>query len=409
MSDKYLGSEVIRLKSMPKNWLIKNFIDVATLQRGKDLPLDLRSPGSYPVIGSNGVAGYHSEFVSKGPGVLVGRSGSAGKVTFIETNFWPLNTTLWVKDFHENDPAFIYYFLSHFDFGRYTAGVSVPTLNRNLVHPIKVRIPPLPEQRAIARALRAVQGAREARLREVALERERKAALMERLFTHGTRGEATKTTEIGEMPESWSVVKIGDISSALGSGVTPRGGEKSYLSDGIPLIRSQNVLMNKISLDDVAFISLDVHRSMNRSEVKPGDLLLNITGASIGRVAYVPKSIEVANVNQHVCRIRFADSISSGYVSYFLSYPKGQSQIMGSQFGTTRQGLNYGNVRAIKLPLPTILEQNEIAGILQACDSKIAALENEARLHQELFRAMLEELMSGRLKAGELAAAESGG
>ena len=114
MSDKYNSSEIIRFKLKPKDWLIKNFVDVATLQRGKDLPLDIRSPGSYPVIGSNGVAGYHSEFVSKGPGVLVGRSGSVGKVTFIETNFWPLNTTLWVRDFHENDPTFIYYFLSHF-------------------------------------------------------------------------------------------------------------------------------------------------------------------------------------------------------------------------------------------------------------------------------------------------------
>ena len=75
---------------------------------------------------------------------------------------------------------------------------------------------------------------------------------------------------------------------------------------------------------------------------------------------------------------------------------------MGSQFGTTRQGLNYGNVRAIKLPLPAILEQNQIAGILQACDSKIAALEQEARLLEELFRGMLEELMSGRLPAGAL-------
>jgi len=283
------------------------------------------------------------------------------------------------------------------------AGITtLPILNKSNFEMTNIPLPPLPEQRAIALALRAVQGAREARQREVALEREHKAALMEHLFTKGTRGEATKQTEIGEMPESWKVVKIGDISSTLGSGITPRGGEKSYLSDGIPLIRSQNVLMNKISLDDVAFISLEVHRSMNRSEVKSGDLLLNITGASIGRVAYVPKSIKVANVNQHVCRIRFADSISSGYISYFLSYPKGQSQIMGSQFGTTRQGLNYGNVRAIKLPLPAILEQNQIAGILQACDSKIAALEQEARLLEELFRGMLEELMSGRLPAGAL-------
>ena len=83
-------------------------------------------------------------------------------------------------------------------------------------------LPPLPEQRAIARALRAVQGAREARLREVALERERKAALMEHLFTHGTRGEATKMTEIGEMPESWKIIKFGDILKLSENGMKNR-------------------------------------------------------------------------------------------------------------------------------------------------------------------------------------------
>lgn len=278
-------------------------------------------------------------------------------------------------------------------------GATYPAISDSDLFNQLISLPPISEQRAIARSLRGVQASQEARRREMALERERKAALMEHLFTHGTRGEATKQTEIGEMPESWEVARVGDFSSALGSGVTPKGGEKSYLKEGIPLIRSQNVLMNKISIENVAFISAEVHQSMIRSEVKPGDLLLNITGASIGRVAHVPESLKMANVNQHVCRIRFYDSISSEFASYFLSYPKGQSQIMGSQFGTTRQGLNYGNVRALKLPEPPISEQKQIAYILQACDSKITALDHEARLLDELFRAMLEELMSGRLSA----------
>ena len=85
-----------------------------------------------------------------------------------------------------------------------------------------------------------------------------------------------------------------------------------------------------------------------------------------------------------------------------MAYAKGQSQIMGSQFGTTRQGLNYGNVRAIKIPRPSLSEQQHIANVFHVCDSKIAALEREVTVLEELFRAMLEELMTGRLSATAL-------
>jgi len=185
----------------PQNWQARELGVVITLQRGKDLPVQLREPGSYPVIGSNGIVGCHSQCAAEGPGVLVGRSGSVGKVTWVEDDYWPLNTTLWVTDFHGNHPKFVAYFLEYLDLGRYTAGVSVPTLNRNTLHPIKVTIPPLTEQRAIAGNLRTVQEAKEARQRELVLERERKAALMDFLFTHGTHAGETKETEIGPIPE----------------------------------------------------------------------------------------------------------------------------------------------------------------------------------------------------------------
>src|SRR6516225_4251770 len=113
-----------------------------------------------------------------------------------------------------------------------------------------------------------------------------------------------RETPLGLLPADWSVRPIDDLAAQVGSGVTPRGGRESYLKEGVPLIRSQNVLMNRLDLTDVAYIGEDVHESMSRSSLQPGDLLLNITGASIGRVAVVPAWLQTANVNQHVCRIR---------------------------------------------------------------------------------------------------------
>ena len=105
------------------------------------------------MIGSNGSLGFHNASSAKGPGVTVGRSRSVGKVNWIDDEFWPLNTTLWVKDFHGNDPKFVYRLLQWLDLGKYSEGAGVPTLNRNLLHPLEVGIPLLDEQKRIAAVL----------------------------------------------------------------------------------------------------------------------------------------------------------------------------------------------------------------------------------------------------------------
>jgi type I restriction enzyme S subunit len=141
---------------VPDHWEVKSLIDVSTLQRGKDLPKQNQIFGQYPIIGSSGVIGYHKEFVCVGPGVVTGRSGSIGNYTYVEENYWPHNTGLYVKDFHGNNPKFIYYLFHLVDFRKYATGVSVPTLNRNCIHSAIVAIPPQPEQVQIARMLSTV-------------------------------------------------------------------------------------------------------------------------------------------------------------------------------------------------------------------------------------------------------------
>lgn len=136
------------------DWLDETLGDVLTLQRGFDLPETERHAGSFPVIASTGQVGTHNEAMVKGPGVVIGRSGSLGGGQFIRTDFWPLNTTLWVKDFKGNDVRFCYYLLKSLDLATFNAGSGVPTLNRNHIHPLPVRIPAdVSEQRAIAHIL----------------------------------------------------------------------------------------------------------------------------------------------------------------------------------------------------------------------------------------------------------------
>ncbi|CUR69349.1 restriction endonuclease subunit S [Pseudomonas aeruginosa] len=138
------------------SWKELNLGDVIELKRGYDLPKGKRSVGEVPIVSSSGISDFHSESMVKGPGVVTGRYGTIGEVFYIDGDFWPLNTTLYVCDFKGSDPRFISYFLRTLDFQAYSDKGAVPGINRNHLHTAKIRIPTLPVQKAIARVLDAL-------------------------------------------------------------------------------------------------------------------------------------------------------------------------------------------------------------------------------------------------------------
>jgi type I restriction enzyme S subunit len=135
-------------------WRKTTLGEFVSLQRGHDLTDPERKAGSVPVMGSAGQNGFHDTALAKGPGVVIGRSGASfGQVHFSPLDYWPHNTSLYVTDFHGNDPRFAYYFLNSIDFGGYNSGSAQPSLNRNFIYPIEIAVPGIEEQRAIAHIL----------------------------------------------------------------------------------------------------------------------------------------------------------------------------------------------------------------------------------------------------------------
>ena len=149
------GSKVpeIRFAGFTEDWEQRKVIDVAPLQRGFDLPTSQMEEGTYPVVMSNGIGGHHSAYKVKGPGVVTGRSGTIGKIHYIEESYWPHNTALWVTDFNGNLPKFVYHLYQRLDLSHFGSGSGVPTLNRNDVHDAKVFVPSVDEQEKISEAL----------------------------------------------------------------------------------------------------------------------------------------------------------------------------------------------------------------------------------------------------------------
>ncbi|UWX54343.1 restriction endonuclease subunit S [Maribacter litopenaei] len=202
---------------------------------------------------------------------------------------------------------------------------------------------------------------------------------------------------MGWIPENWDVGRISDYTSKIGSGSTPRGGSQIYVSSGVPFIRSQNVLNNSLLLDTDSLIPRGIHEMMKNTFVKPGDVLLNITGASIGRSCVVPKDFVEGNVNQHVCIVRTVkEKLNNHFLQIFLSSYSGQKSILTMQVGGNREGLNHSGVGSIKIPIPSLKEQKTIAQCLSTWDTAITKLGNLIKVKKKRKKGLMQQLLTGK-------------
>ena len=192
---------------------------------------------------------------------------------------------------------------------------------------------------------------------------------------------------LGDVPEHWEVTFIKYITKKISSGKTPLGGAEVYTDEGVIFLRSQNIYNDGLHLDDVSFIPHEIHASMKSSAVKKNDVLLNITGGSIGRTCLVDCEIGEANVNQHVCIIRTSKDKYAKWLSVFMKSNSAQSQIFYSQTGAGREGLNFSQIGNMRLLFPPFVEQQEILDFL---DQENLRFDNLILKQQSLIEKMKE-------------------
>lgn len=175
---------------------------------------------------------------------------------------------------------------------------------------------------------------------------------------------------MSELPEGWKAVPLRHITSKIGSGATPRGGKNAYHSKGTPLIRSMNVHFRGVVLDGLVFLDPAQSAELSNVIVEPNDVLLNITGASIGRVAIAPTWAGGSRVNQHVSIIRPTNEVESRFLCAWLASPKVQDFIHAENYGVTRQALTKGMIEDFQIPLPSLAEQGRIVEKLDSLNAQ---------------------------------------
>ena len=284
----------------------------------------------------------------------------------------------------------------------------VPIVNKRVFSNLLMPVPPLPEQRRIAEILDTIDEVIQKTEALISKLKAMKQGLLHDLLTRGldkngklrdpkAHPEQFKDSPLGRIPREWGVVSIGEIASYVGSGLTPRGGSEVYKTTGVMFIRSQNVTFEGLKLEDIAFIDSKTHEQMRRSEVFAYDVLLNITGASIGRCCLLPEGFGSTNVNQHVCAIRLPNPCQedSFYVSSVLACHIGQHQIDVLNAGGNREGLNYQQLRSFVIPWPEKDERTKAANIIAAHDACICTEEQYRDKLKLQKKGIMHDLLTG--------------
>jgi type I restriction enzyme, S subunit len=273
---------------MTDSWKTVSLGDVLTFQRGFDITKQEQCDGPYPVISSSGPKSSHAEFRARGPGVIIGRKGSLGTVFYSKTDYWPHDTTLWVKDFHGNDPRFAYYFLKTMGFERLDVGASNPSLNRNHIHSIQVRWPPLPIQRRIAGILSAYDDLIENNLRRIKILEEMARLLYREWFVHfrfpGHEKVRFIGSPLGKIPDGWAVRKLRDV-CRLTMGQSPQSEFYNEEGEGLPFHQGVKDFGDR-------FPTNRLFCTASGRIAEPGDILFSVR-APVGRMNIADKRIVI--------------------------------------------------------------------------------------------------------------------
>lgn len=204
-----------------------------------------------------------------------------------------------------------------------------------------------------------------------------------------------------ELPKGWVWCRLGEVCIKIGSGSTPRGGREVYKTSGIKFIRSQNVYNEGLVFDNIAYIDESTHKKMEGTKVLPNDILLNITGGSIGRAALVPSDFDEANVSQHVTIIRTVSIVNRKFIHKLMLSPFFQDYIMATQTGGNREGLAKKNMELMLIPLPPLSEQQRIVAKVEQLMQIVNVLENQLNQSHvqsgQLLQAVLKEAFEGKM------------
>lgn len=397
---------------MKKGWEIKKLGDIVDVLDKLRKPITKRDrvEGDYPYYGATGILSYVHNYIFSEKLVLIGEDGakwqSGDSTSFIADGKYWVNNHAHVVRPNRNIviDEWLVNFLNFSDLTPFITGMTVPKLNQEKMKNIPIPIPPLAEQQHIVSILDECLAAIDKAKANTELNLKNAKELFESYLQGVFGGSAGSPTK----HDGWEEKSLKELTTKIGSGATPRGGQESYKSEGISLVRSMNVHDWEFKAYNLAFIDEKQAKQLDGVTLEENDVLLNITGASVARCCVFPKEYLPARVNQHVSIIRpKRDLLDAKFLNLLLTSKPYKDQLLftGEQ-GATRQAITKAQIESFRIIIPPLQEQQSIVKKIDALRTETQKLETVYRKKiedlEELKKSILQRAFAGELRTSEL-------
>ena len=379
------------------------FREFVTLQRGFDLPKKNIKAGVYPVVGSTSVIGYHAEFKANPPGVVIGRSGSLGSVLYISDKYWPHNTSLWVTDFKGNIPRYVYYFLQTLELQRYDSGAAVPTLNRNHLDSLELRIHDLSTQHKIATILNNYDDIIENNTRRIKILEDMAGTIYREWFVEfrfpGHENVKMVESELGLIPKGWEVKGLGNLCKIV-PGYAFKS--KDWQDTGVGVIKIKDIKSdNTVDVHNTDCVSPEIlSPKLDKYRLTNGDFLIAMTGATAGKVGRL-RTKTTMMLNQRVAKLN-PINIYRDYIWCKISLEETQDAFYRLADGAAQPNMSGSQLENYKIvcPPPSICNHfsSTVGNMLLLSDNLMLRNDNLRKTRDVL----LPKLISGELDVSTL-------
>ncbi|MRS17230.1 hypothetical protein GJV06_20300 [Enterobacteriaceae bacterium RIT691] len=383
------------MSKVPEGWNAGKVSDFLILQRGFDLTKKQSVNGHIPVYSSSGLAYFHNEMKVRGPGVVTGRKGSVGPVYLIEEDFWPHDTTLWVKDFKSNSVEYVKHFIEALNLERFDEASSVPTLNRNNVHCLSCVFPPLVEQEKINEVIRCWDKAISVTEKLIEKCQQQKKTLMQVTLSGNKR--------VLGCSSKWLFVKLVDVAKKEQYSFTggPFGSDlksSDYTDSGIRILQLQNIGDGFFIDDYKIYTSKEKADELHGCNIFPNDIIISKMGDPVARAAIIPIFSERYLMASDGIRLSVDQSkYDTAFIHYVICHKDFRKKAIEKSTGSTRKRIGLSDLRGIEIYIPsTLKEQQEIARILTAADREIELYQQKLAALKQEKQALMQQLLTGK-------------
>ena len=374
-----------------------NLRDLLVIHYGKSLPAKNRLEGEFPVYGSSGITGYHNEYLVKGPGIIVGRKGSIGTVYFCEKDFFPIDTVYFIEVIKEKlDLGYAYYLLQQSGLSNLNTDAAVPGLNRDIFYSVKVEIPSIEAQRAIAKPIFLIDSIIKNNFEQIQNYEKLIETYYSKWFIKFKFPNYEQVEFVDGIPEGWELKSVSELTQLISRGITPKYNDESGKSI---VINQKCIRDNKLNLE----LARRQDKEISDSKlVQKGDVLINSTGAgTLGRVTQVHEDLPDTTVDTHVTIVRPLQAISSAWFGAAISNLESYIETLGE--GATNQlELKREVISRIDLVCPAMDIQNQFQKIVEPMQQQILNLMKQNTHLLKLKETLLPRLMSGELDVSKL-------